>query len=108
MFFLVLLCVSVLLFCKKAQKGYYPAVLELFLFYFVPQKGLSSKSFFSSYYVVFSFCLPLQNSIFVAFCASTPFWKTSFLGFLLLFIFFPVPFLMFACFFETNFPISPC
>ena len=33
-------CVFVLVFCKKAQKGYFPAILEVFV-YFVPTKGLS-------------------------------------------------------------------
>ena len=53
---LIVLCVFVLLVCKKAQKGYFPAVFEAF-FLFSSPKGLSFKSFFSSYYVLFP-CFP--------------------------------------------------
>ena len=56
----------------------------------------------------FSFCLPFQNSIFFsAFCPSTPFWKALIFLVSLSFFFLPFPFLMFACFFQTNFPNIP-
>ena len=42
-----LLFVFVRLFCKKAPKGYFPAIFEV-ICYFVPPQGLSLKSFFET------------------------------------------------------------
>ena len=70
------LCVFVLLFGTKAQIGYFPAVLEVYFFYFVPPKGLSLKSFFPSYSVVFFLVFllsSLSNFHFLCFLSSTPF-----------------------------------
>ena len=101
-------CVFVLLFCNKAQKGYFPAILELFV-YFVPPKGLFLNVSFLPF--LFSFLVPLLSSLskFHFFCFSSinpfleeilcgGFWCLSFLSF---------PFFMVASFFETNFLASP-
>ena len=58
-------------------------------------------------FLVFLFVFPFRNPFFFAFCPSTPFRKHYYFGFLLFFLFLPFPFLMFACFFETNFPYIP-
>ena len=103
-------CVFVLVFCKQAQKGYFPAILEVFV-YFVSPKGLSLKSFFSSYSVFFSgfpFVFPFKTPFYpFAFWPSAPFWKTLILLVSLSFFFLPFPFLMFACFVQTSFPNIP-
>ena len=100
-------CVLVLVFCKKAQKGYFPAVLEVFCL-FCSHKRPALKCFISSY-VVFFWLLSFFSTIhfYIFCCPSTTFWKT--LMFLVSFFFFflPFPFLMFACFFQTNFPNIP-
>ena len=100
-------CVLVLVFCKKAQQGYFPAVLEVFCL-FCSHKRPALKCFISSYFVFFfAFVFLFNNPFLYVFCASTTFWKT--LMFLVSFFFFflPFPFLMFACFFQTNFPNIP-
>ena len=51
-----------LVFCKKAQKGYFPAILEVFCLFCSHQRPVL-KCFFSSYFV-FCFCVPFQKSIF--------------------------------------------
>ena len=87
-----------------------PNVLFLFFSFFVPKRLVFKILLFFLFYFLFwfSFCHPFQNSIFFFdICPSTPFWKT------LIFCFFNLsfaclfPFLMFACFFQTNFPHIP-
>ena len=96
-----------LCFVKKAQKGYFPAILEVFCL-FCSHKRPVLRCFFSSYFVFFAFVFPFKTPFYpFAFWPSAPFWKTliflvSFFFFFLLF-----PFLMFACFFQTNFPNIP-
>ena len=96
-----------LCFVKKAQKGYFLAILEVFC-PFCSRKGPVLRCFFSSYFVFFAFVFPFKTPFYpFAFWPSAPFWKTliflvSFFFFFLLF-----PFLMFACFFQTNFPNIP-
>ena len=68
-------------FCKSPPKKAISCNLKVFPL-FTP-KGLSLKSFSSSYsvFALFAFCLPFQNSIFFfGFCPSTHFLKTFFLG----------------------------
>ena len=108
--FVFFLCVFVLVFCKKAQKGHF---LQFWRFSnFVPPKGLSLKSFFSSYSVFFfgfPFCLPFKMPLFsFRFFVHQPFFrKHSWFWFLLFLCFLAFPFLMFACFIETIFPNIP-
>ena len=100
---------SCLCFVKKAQKGYFSAIQRFFV-YFVPPKGLSLKSFFSSYSVFFSgfpFVFPFKTPFYPsAFWPSAPFWKTLVFLVSLFFFFLPFPFLMFACFFKQTFLTS--
>ena len=76
-------------------------------FYFVPRKGLSLKSFFSSYsFFCFLFFLLywLSKFHFLWFLSSTPSWKHYLCLIVLSFFVCPFPLLMFAWLFETNFP----
>ena len=96
-----------LCFVKRPKKDYFPAVLEVFCL-FCSHKRPALKCFISSYFVFFfAFVFLFNNPFLYFFCASTTFWKT--LMFLVSFFFFflPFPFLMFACFFQTNFPNIP-
>ena len=101
----------VFFFClEKNPKGYFPAILEFFFLFCVPKRPVFKILLFFLFCFLFwfSFCLPFQNSIFFfAFCPSTPFWKTLIFWVSLSFFFLPFPFLMFACFFQTNFPNIP-
>ena len=78
LFFMVLFVSWCVLFpLKKPRKAYlFPAILA---FFFVSPKGPSSKSLFSSYFVLFPcfpFVLPFKiPSYFFCFCPSTPLWK---------------------------------
>ena len=94
---------------KKAQKGYFPAILEFFLL-LCPQKAcLQNPSFLP---ILFSFLVFLLSSLsklhfFLCFLSINPFWKTLIVLLSLSFFFLPFPVLMFACFFQTNFPNIP-
>ena len=81
--FLVILffvaCVFVLCFVKKAQKGYFPAILEVFCLFCSHQRPIW-KCFFSSYFDIFAFVFPFKNPFF-AFDPSTPFTEDSLWGF---------------------------
>ena len=102
--FFVSLCFCGFVLLKKAQKGHFPAILEVFV-YFVPQKAcLWNPSFLP---ILFSF-LPFKTPFYpFAFWPSAPFSKTLIFLVSLSFFFLPFPFLMFACFFQTNFPNIP-
>ena len=94
---------------EKTNKGYFPAILEFF-FFFVSPKGLSLKSFFSSYSVFFSgfpFVCPFKTPFFLCFLSINPFLENIDILVSLSFFFLPFPFLMFVCFFQTNFPNIP-
>ena len=101
-------CVLVLVFCKKGPKGYFPAILEVFCL-FCSHKRPVLRCFFSSYFVFFCFCHPFQTSILsLCFLAISHFLENiNIFWFLSFFFFLPFPFLMFACFFQTNFPNIP-
>ena len=74
-------CVFVLVFCKKVQKGYFPAILEVFCLFCSHQRPVL-KCLFSSYFVFFCFCLPFQKSIFYLLFIHQPlFTEDSFWGF---------------------------
>ena len=94
----------------KNQKGYVPAIIESF-FSFVSPKGLSLKSFFSSYSVFFSgfpFVFPFKTLfVFFPFCPSTPFWKTLIFCFFFISLVLAFSFLNAYLFFQTNFPNIP-
>ena len=85
--FLVVLSFFPLCFCacvlQKAQKGYFPAILEVFKFC-SPEKAWSLKSFFSSYsvfFLVFLFVFPFKIP-FLFFVHQPPFRKHYYFGFL--------------------------
>ena len=100
-------CLLVLVFVKKAQKGYVPAILEVFCL-FCSHKRPVLRCFFSSYFVCFAFVFPFKTPFYpFAFWPSAPFWKTLIFLVSLFFFFLLFPFLMFACFFQTNFPNIP-
>ena len=106
-FFLVVVCVFslcfALLFCKKAQKGYFPAILEVFFLFCSPNRPVFKVLPFFPFCFFFPFCLPFQNSVFSLLFVHQPLF--GFFGGAILFLFFlPFPFLMFACLFQTNFP----
>ena len=93
---------------RKPQKGSFPAILGLFPLFVTP-KGMFSKSFSSSYSVIFP-CFPCvfifkSPSFSLLFVHQPLFGKHSwvFWGFRFL----PFPLLMFDCLFETNFPNIP-
>ena len=94
-------CVLVLVFCKKAPKGYFPAILEVFLSILFPQKACL-KVFLFFLFCFFCFCLPFQNSILsLCFLAISPFLENiSVFGFFL-FLFLAFSFLN-VCLFLSN------
>ena len=99
------LCVLFSLFGTKNQNGYF---LQ-FESFFVPKRPVFKVLllFLFCFLFWFSFCLPFQNSIFLCCCPSTPFWETLICLVSLSFFLLRFPFLMFACFFQTNFPNIP-
>ena len=58
-------CVFVLVFCKKAQKGYFPAIFEVFCLFCSPKRPVFKilLFFLICFLFWFSFCLPFENSI---------------------------------------------
>ena len=93
-------CVLVLVFCKKAQKGYFPAILEVFCL-FCSHKRPALKCFISSYFVFFCFCLSFQQSIFIFFlCINNFLENINVFGFFL-FLFLAFSFLN-VCLFLSN------
>ena len=70
--------------CKKAQKGYFPAILEVFCLFCSHQRPVW-KWFFSSCFVFFCFCLPFQKSIF-CFLSINPFLQKTLCGVSFLFL----------------------
>ena len=73
-------CVFVLVFCKKAQKGYFPAILEVFCLFCSHQRPVL-KCFFSSYFVFFAFVFPFKNPFLFVFIHQPLFTEDSFWGF---------------------------
>ena len=91
-------------FCKKAQKGYFPAILEVFCQFCSHQRPVL-KCFFSSYFVFFVFVFLFKNPfLYFLFVHQPLFNKRLFVGFLLFFFCLSFPFLSVACLFDTNFP----
>ena len=100
-------CVLVLVFCKKGPKRLFSCNFRVFLSILFPQKACL-KVFLFFLFCFFDFVFPFKTPFYpFAFWPSAPFWKT--LIFLVFFFFFVLlfPFLMFACFFQTNFPNIP-
>ena len=105
--FCFLLPVFVLCFVKKAQEGYFPAILEVFCQFCSHQRPVL-KCFFSSYFVFFAFVFLFKNPfLYFLFVHQPLFNKRLFVGFLLFFFCLSFPFLSFACLFDTNFPNIP-
>ena len=100
-------CVFLRLFCvKKAQKGYFPAILEVFSI-LLPQKACSEILIFFLFCFLFFVLLLSSLSKFhfsLLFVHQHLFGTHYFCWFRLFFFFLHFPFLMFACFFETDFP----
>ena len=93
-----------LCFVKKAQKGYFPAILEVFCL-FCSHKRPVLRCFFSSHFVFFCFCLPFQNSILsLCFLAISPFLENINIFGFFLFLFLAFSFLSFlnVCLFLSN------
>ena len=104
---LFFLCVLFLLFGKT--KGYLRAILEYF-FFFVSPKGLSLKSFFSSYSVFFSgfpFVFSFKTPFFLCFLSINPFLENINIFGFFIFLFLAFSFLNVRLFFQTNFPDIP-
>ena len=102
-------CVFVLVFCKKAQKGYFPAILEVFCLFCSPKRPVL-KCFFSSFSVFFPgfpFFFPFKIPFFLCFLSINPFLEKILCGGFFCHFILSFPFLMFASFFETNFLTSP-
>ena len=97
-----------LCFVKKPKKANFPQ-FERFL-NFVPPKGLSLKSFFSSYsvfFLVFLFVIPFKIPFFLCFLSINPFVrKHYYFGFHVFFFFVVFPFPNVCLFFE-KFLTSP-
>ena len=100
----------VLFVWKKPKEGYFPAILEFFVFC-VPKRSLFQILLFFLFCCVslFSFCPPFQNSILFLLLLSI---NTCLEHIIILvssvFLFLlPLPLFMFACFFQTNFPNMP-
>ena len=90
-----------LCFVKKAQKGYFPAILEGFLSILFPQKACL-KVFLFFLFCFFCFCLPFQNSILsLCFLAISPFLENINIFGFFLFLFLAFSFLN-ACLFLSN------
>ena len=72
-FFGLFFSVFVLLFCKKAQKGYFPEISEFFLLCSPKRPVFQILLFFLFCYLFWlSFCLPFQNSIFLCLFVHEP------------------------------------
>ena len=100
-------CVLVLVFCKKGPKRLFSCNFRGFLSILFPQKACL-KVFLFFLFCFFCFCLPFQNSILsLCFLAISPFLENINIFGFFLFLFLAFPFLMFACFFQTNFPNIP-
>ena len=103
-------CVFVLVFCKKAPKGYFPAILEVFCLFCSPKRPVFKilPFFLFCFFSGFPFVFPFKNSILsLCFLAISPFLETLIFLVSLSFLFLPFPFLMFACFFQTYIPNIP-
>ena len=115
--FCYLVCIFLFVFFvrKNAPQRLFSAVLAfLFSILFPPKACLQYPSFLPiQFFSLFSFCLPFGNSIiFLCFCSATPFWKRSFLGLLLSFIFVAFCFVNVCLFLQKSFPnipfLKPC
>ena len=106
-FFSVFLC-----FCKKAQKGYLPAILDLVsVLVCSPKRPLFKIVLFLPilfFWVFLLSSLSKFHHVPLLFVHQPLFGKTVIIfGFFYFSCFLPFPFLMFVCFFETNFPNIP-
>ena len=105
--FVFVACVLVLCFVKKASKRLVSCNFRGFVSILFPQKACL-KVFLFFLFCFFCFCLPFQNSILsLCFLAISPFLENINIFGFFLFLFLVFPFLMFACFFQTNFPNIP-
>ena len=97
-------CVFVLVFCKKAQKGYFPAILEVFCLFCSPKRPVFKILLFFLFCFLFwfSFCLPFQNSILsLCFLAISPFLENINIFGFFIFLFLAFSFLN-VCLFLSN------
>ena len=84
------LCVFVLVFCKKAQKGYFPAILEVFFKFCSPERPVFKILLFFLFCFLFWFSFLSSLSKFhfsLLFVHQPPFRKHYYFGFLLFFYF---------------------
>ena len=95
---------------KKTPKGFFSCNFGVFFLFCVPKRPVFKILLFFLFCFLswLSFVFPFKTPfLFFAFCPSTSFWKTLIFLVSLSFFFLPSPFLMFACFFQTNFPNIP-
>ena len=98
-----------LCFVKRPKKGYFLAIWDVFL-NFVPPRGLSLKSFFSSYSVFFlgfPFVPPFKIPFFLCFLSINPFFENILIWGFFYFSFSCLSLSYCLLFFETNFPNIP-
>ena len=102
------LCFYFLVVWKKKLKGYFPAILDSFFCFCVPERPVFKILIFFLFCSLFwfSFCLPFQNSIFCLLSINL-IWKTWICLVYVSLFFLHFPFLMLACLFQTNFPNTP-
>ena len=107
-FFWHLFGVSVLLFCITQPQMDICCIFRGFLSILFPQKACL-KLFLFFLFCFFLFLSSLSKIHFLLFVHQPLFRKKEelFVGFILFFFCLPLPFLMFACLFETNFPNIP-
>ena len=109
MFFFCFLVVCFLLpvflclcFVKKAQKGYFPAILEVFYLFCSPKRPvLKCFSSFSVFFPAFPFFSPFKIPFFLCFSSINPLLEKILCGGFFCHSILSFPFLMFASLFET-------
>ena len=108
--FVCLLAVfSCLCFVKRPQKGYSPAILEVFCLFCSPKRPVFEilLFFLFCFFSGFPFVFPFKNPFF-AFYPSNSFLQKALCRVSFSFSFcLPFPFLRFACLFDANFPNIP-
>ena len=101
-FFSMFLCFC---FAKRPKKAAFPVFSEFFFLSCSPERP-GFKSFFSSYLFLFFLLSSLSIFHISLFLSINPLFENIIIFVFFIFLAF-CPFLMFACFFETNFPNIP-
>ena len=97
-----------LCFVKKGPKRLFSCNFRGLLSILFPQKACLKVFLFFLFCFFFAFVFPFKTPFCpFAFWPSAPFWKTLIFLVSFFFFFLLLPFLMFACFFQRNFPNIP-